>query len=310
MSTPAERTDNQTEPTPIPPVPGDVRLVVTDMDGTLLDGDKRIPPSLWPLLDELDARESVFAPASGRQAATLQHQLDHATDPGHDHDATPGGRGIVVIAENGGVVARGDELLDVTTLDPAVAPAVVRRARELADGARGPRRDLGVVLCAADRAYVERDDQKFLEQVVPYYASRAVVPDLLDVEGPFVKVAVYDFGGVEESTAPALAELDGAMTVVVSGEHWVDVMTPGVDKAVAVRAVQAKLGITPAQTMVFGDYLNDLGMLATADWSYAVANAHPAILEAARYVAPSNTENGVVRTVRAALGLPDLDPAA
>ena len=78
-------------------------------------------------------------------------------------------------------------------------------------------------------------------------------------------------------------------------------MTRGVDKSQAVRAVQSRLGISPAQTMVFGDYLNDLGMLGTADWSYAVANAHRSILDAARYVAPSNTDNGVVRTIRAAL---------
>jgi hydroxymethylpyrimidine pyrophosphatase-like HAD family hydrolase len=83
-------------------------------------------------------------------------------------------------------------------------------------------------------------------------------------------------------------------------------MAPGVDKAVAVRAIQDRLDITPAQTMVFGDYLNDLAMLGTADWSYAMANAHPDILAAARFVAPSNEENGVVRTVRSALGLPDI----
>ncbi|WP_454174761.1 HAD hydrolase family protein [Gordonia sputi] len=47
-------------------------------------------------------------------------------------------------------------------------------------------------------------------------------------------------------------------------------MTRGVDKSQAVRAVQRRLGISPAQTMVFGDYLNDLGMLGTADWSYAL----------------------------------------
>ncbi|MFW0794526.1 Cof-type HAD-IIB family hydrolase [Gordonia sp. CPCC 205515] len=275
---------------PIPPVPTDVRLIVTDMDGTLLDGAKQIPDSLWPLLDDLGDRGIVFSPASGRQAATLLHQLGHAVP------------GLVVIAENGSVVARDAETLHVAPLGRAVVDEVLARARELA--ATGT--DLGVVLCAPDGSFVERSDDRFLEQVHPYYFANEVVDDLTTVDAEFVKVAIYDFGGIEGVTAPALMKLDGAMEVVVSGEHWLDVMAPGVDKAVAVRAVQERLDVTPAQTMVFGDYLNDLAMLGTADWSYAMANAHPRILEAARYVAPSNEENGVVRTVRAALGLPDL----
>lgn len=209
----------------------------------------------------------------------------------------------MVIAENGSVVARDGEKLRVTRLQPRVATTVLGRARDLTDSGAA---DLGVVLCGPDTAFVDRSDDAFLEQVVPYYYAHEVVDDLREVRTELVKVAIYDFGGIEKVTAPTLMALDGAMEVVVSGQHWLDVMAPGVDKSVAVTAVQEKLGITPAQTMVFGDYLNDLAMLDCADWSYAMANAHPRILAQARYVAPSNADNGVVRTVRAALGLPDL----
>ncbi len=276
--------------TNLPPVPTDLRLVVTDMDGTLLDEHKRIPESLWPLLTDLDRRGIVFSPASGRQAATLLDQLGHALPE------------LVVIAENGAVVARGSEKLSVTPLDASAVREVLDAAQELATAGI----DLGVVLCGPDTAFVERSDDPFLAQVRPYYHSHEIVEDLRRVDGPFVKVAVYDFVDVEKDTAPRMTSLEGAMQVVVSGRNWLDVMAPGVDKAVAVRAVQQRLGITPAQTMVFGDYLNDLAMLGTAEYSYAMANAHPEILSAAAYLAPSNAENGVVRTVRAAIGLPDL----
>lgn len=278
--------------TALPPVPTDVRLVVTDMDGTLLDEAKRIPDSLWPLLDELGRREIVFSPASGRQAATLLHQLGHAVP------------GLVVIAENGSVVARDGQKLHVAPLDSGIVTAVLARARRLVSTGAA---DLGVVLCGPDGSFVERSDEQFLEQVQPYYYANEIVDDFSHVDTELVKVAIYDFGSIEEVTAPAITAVDGAKEVVVSGHHWLDVMAPGVDKSVAVRAVQDRLGITPAQTMVFGDYLNDLAMLDTADWSYAMANAHPEILAAAKYVAPSNEANGVVRTVRAALGLADLD---
>ena len=84
---------------------------------------------------------------------------------------------------------------------------------------------------------------------------------------------------------------------------WVDVMSEGVDKGLAVRELQAAMGIDATQTMAFGDYLNDYEMLQAADWSFAMSNAHPDILDVANYTAPANHENGVIRTVRSVLGL-------
>lgn len=49
----------------------DVKLVVCDMDGTLLDGDGNVPDDFWPIVDAMHERGIVFAPASGRQHATL-----------------------------------------------------------------------------------------------------------------------------------------------------------------------------------------------------------------------------------------------
>ncbi|MCL3997018.1 HAD hydrolase family protein, partial [Streptomyces lavenduligriseus] len=58
-----------------------------------------------------------------------------------------------------------------------------------------------------------------------------------------------------------------------------------------------------AQTMVFGDYLNDLEMLDAAEWSFAMAGAHPEVIRRARHLAPSNNDAGVLRTIAHVLGL-------
>jgi hydroxymethylpyrimidine pyrophosphatase-like HAD family hydrolase len=55
--------------------------------------------------------------------------------------------------------------------------------------------------------------------------------------------------------------------------------------------------------MAFGDYLNDRELLDAAAWSYAMANAHPEVRARARFAAPGNDENGVVRTIAAVLGI-------
>ena len=78
-------------------------------------------------------------------------------------------------------------------------------------------------------------------------------------------------------------------------------MSTRTSKDRALAAAQAHLGIAPAQTAVFGDYLNDLELYDHAELSFAMANAHPRILARARYIAPANDEGGVTRTLRALL---------
>ncbi|MET8639460.1 Cof-type HAD-IIB family hydrolase [Streptomyces sp. NPDC004096] len=272
----------------LPSEPVDIRLVVTDMDGTLLDGTGRIPEDLWPLLAELRRRGVLFSPASGRQYATLARQFADAGD------------GMVFVAENGTYVVRDGVELGSDPLDAAVAARVIRTTRRLA--AEGV--DMGAVLCGKQSAYVERADEAFVAEAKRYYAVLRIVDDLTAVEDEFLKVALYDFGPVERTTAPALAPFAASHQVVVSGEHWVDIMNATANKGAALRRLQRELGITPAQTLVFGDYLNDLEMLDAAEWSFAMANAHPDVLRRARYVAPPNTENGVLRTITRLLGLP------
>ncbi|MGW4882342.1 Cof-type HAD-IIB family hydrolase [Streptomyces sp. NPDC004262] len=265
----------------------DIRLVVTDMDGTLLNDEKRIPAGLWPMLAELRRRGVLFSPASGRQYATLARQFADVAD------------GMVFIAENGTYVVRDGVELSSDVLDQAVAGDLARTVRRLvADGV-----DVGAVVCGKRSAYVERTDEAFLAEVRRYYVEHRVVDDLTAVDDDVIKVALFDFGPAERTTAPALAPFAATHQVVVSGEHWVDVMNRTANKGTALRGLQRELGITPAQTMVFGDYLNDLEMLDAADWSFAMANAHPDVISRARHLAPSNNDDGVLRTVARILGL-------
>jgi len=262
----------------------DIRLIATDMDGTLVDDAKQIHDELWPLVDELHARGITFCPASGRQYYNLVQEFEGVADE------------LVFIAENGTyVVARGKEISS-DCLALAVAQQVVGRVRDIPEA--------GAVLCGKRSAYIERRDPSFVDQATAYYARLRVVHDLLEInDDDVLKVAIYDFASAERNTAPRLAGLGGTHQVVVSGAHWVDVMSPTANKGRAVQQVQKTLGVTPDQTMVFGDFLNDLEMMDAATYSFAMANAHPRLKERAGWVAPTNNANGVVRTIRTVLGL-------
>lgn len=265
------------------PTDVDVRLIAADMDGTLLDGNGAVPTDLWPLLDELRSRHIVFAPASGRQYATLRRMFESHAD------------GMVFIAENGTYVVRDDREVSSDTLAPAVVADIVHTMRQRSD------LDLGIVVCGKRSAYIERSDPVFHAEADKYYAKLQVVADVLAPDDDVLKVAIYDFGSSETGAGPALQAFASDYQVVVSGQHWVDVMNVGVDKGTALRKLQEALGITARQTVAFGDYLNDVELLEAADLSFAMANAHPRVKEIARYQAPANTAGGVVQVVRALL---------
>lgn len=281
------------EPTPVRELPSgaDVRLVVCDMDGTLLGADGKISLRTWEAIRAMRDAGIAFAPASGRQYSTLAGVFAdiHA--------------GLTVIAENGTVVMRDGQPLAISPLPAGVVPAAVEVARSF--GSYTGRDGAGVVVCTPTMAYVERGDPDFLREVRHYYHALEVVPDLLEIgEGEAIKVAVFTFDDAETVLAPPLrsAGLPDIAEVVVSGKHWVDLMPPGVDKGVALERLQNRLGITPAETMAFGDYLNDLEMLDRAEMSFAMANAHPAVIDRARYVAPANDVDGVAQILEFLVG--------
>ena len=282
---------NATPWTQSTPLPSDIAMVVADMDGTLLDGDSRIPEGFWPLLARLQRAGIEFVPASGRQIFTLRDMFGNAMPTGS------------FIAENGNLVVARGRTTGVTALP---AHAVVQMIDLLAGADLPQGHDVGMVVCGEHGAYTNRKDTPFVDECRKYYHRLAFLDDLHKaVMGPhadrILKVAVFDFGDVRVPADTLFAPLRDRYQVVVSGAHWVDIMDARTDKRRGVVALQEQLGITPAQTMVFGDYLNDLQMLGAGEWSFAMANAYPDLLREARYIAPANTEYGVLRIIDAML---------
>ena len=253
------------------------------MDGTLLTTAGHFPDGFDELRDLVRARGVTFVPASGRQLATLEQMF-------------PGLVGGSFIAENGNIVVHDGEVVSITSVDRDTVERVVGLVR----GAEGF--DLGLVYCGANGAYVERTDDVFLAEASKYYKKLDVVDDLLRIEDTALKLAIFDFTSSQALADALLGDIAKELQVVVSSAHWVDIMVPDVHKGLGVRALQEALGVTPAQTAVFGDYLNDFDMLPTGDWSFAMANAHPDVLAEANFVAPSNDEFGVVQVLQRLLG--------
>ena len=259
-----------------------IKLIFCDMDGTLLDEAGNLPPMFDAVVGEVLRRGAIFCPASGRQYSALLRQMERYIDD------------FIFVAENGTFVARHDRELFSDELDRGDV------ARVLTAGMAVP--GAYPVLCGKRLAYVTPRWEPYLDNMRQYFTQCAIVPDLMETaqEAEIIKVAFCDaeYGAAEESIYPALARLNGPVQVVLSSNYWIDVMRPRVNKGVAVRRLQERLGVASEECAAFGDYLNDVEMLEAVGHSFAMANAHPAVKRAALEEVPPNTEYGVMRKLR------------
>lgn len=254
-----------------------VKMVVTDMDGTLLNSHHEVSARFFELFDELKKRGILFVAASGRQYNSI---LDKLSTIKND---------IIVVAENGGYVVRNDVELLSTLLPKSQQHVILKTLSEV--------KNINAVLCGKNCAYLTGHSSQFADLLRQYYSAFTIVGSLNEVNAEILKIAIYHFESSEVYIYPAVKHLEGDLKVKVSGQNWVDISSPNANKGFALEKLQTMYGITPEETMVFGDYNNDLEMLALADFSFAMENAHPNVLEAANYTTTSNDDFGVERVL-------------
>ncbi|WP_053992360.1 HAD family hydrolase [Mangrovimonas sp. TPBH4] len=251
-----------------------IKLVVTDMDGTLLNSKGEVSSNFYKLFNELKTNNVHFIAASGRQYFSILDKLGSIKDE------------ITIIAENGGLTKQGDKQLHANYFPMEDINRLIPILRNIEDSY--------IVLCGERSAYIESNDDSFINMFKEYYTEFKQVEDLTQVnDDNFLKIAVYSFGGSEQNIYPHVKHYEDHIQVKVSGSNWLDLSHMNTNKGYALQQVQDLLGVSKEETMVFGDYNNDLEMMAQAAYSYAMSNAHPNVKEVARYQTKSNDEEGV-----------------
>ena len=108
-----------------------IKLIASDMDGSLLTTDKRLPPDFFQVLEQLHQRGIRFAAASGRAYYTLRENFAPYEDR------------LDYLCENGAFVSCDGRVICTDALDPAIVDEIIDRCEEL------PQAQL--VLCGQNR---------------------------------------------------------------------------------------------------------------------------------------------------------------
>ena len=202
-----------------------IKLIAADMDGTLLDSQKRLPPDLFDVLGKLRERGVRFAVASGRQYYNLVRQF-----PGMENE-------ILFLCENGTMIFDKGAPIFLEPMDKRDWQALVKQLREIPGACP--------ILCCPDTAYCEDFGAEFAENASMYYEKLKYVDDLLKVEANVCKIAVYDLKDAETTSYPAMKKAaEGRFQVTLSGERWIEFMGDS-NNGTALTALEMLCGVSP-----------------------------------------------------------------
>lgn len=259
----------------------DIKMVAVDVDGTFVHSDYTYDvPRFKRILSRMKRAGCQFVIASGNQYYQLRDLF-----PGYYDE-------LSFVAENGAFVKDRTELVFTANMPKETVNTVIDVCREYPE--------ILNVLCGVESAYCEKGtvSQEFFELTSIYYHRLKWVDDFKQVKDQILKFAptvpeekTFDYYDI------FCKRLGGLIEPTTSGHGSIDLIVPGCHKASGLKRLVKRWGITPEQCVAFGDGGNDIEMLKYCGQSYAMANAPENVKNAAKFVCPSNEDDGVLITL-------------
>ena len=240
-----------------------IRLVASDIDGTLLRGGAAdIPPVIFDHIRRLEKRGVLFCPASGRQYHSLRRLFAPVADR------------VPFLCENGAVIygpGTPGPVWSKTAMPRPQAEALCRDIMALPG--------VEVLISGANTSYLcpkGREIEGHMRWVVGN--NTVLLPGPERVPEDIIKVAAFCPGILEQTQQALGRRWEGQFQVAVAGKEWLDFTLA--DKGTGLEQLCRTLGVALSQVMAFGDNFNDVPMLRRVGRPYIVDTADPRLCQA------------------------------
>jgi Cof subfamily protein (haloacid dehalogenase superfamily) len=262
-----------------------VKLLATDLDGTLLRPDATVSPRVAAAIAAAEDAGIEVVILTARSWRSLRLVA---------HDAIP--RGIAVCS-NGAVVydLSTDEIVRSHHIEPVTLRAFLERASaEL---------DLAIAWETATRVFRTQryHELRGADHLPAAYVAAIEFAETIADDHLVTKVLVGHESLSPDELFAALAPFADGVTTTVSGGPFVEVMAAGVTKALALAALCEERGIDADDVVAVGDHTNDLPMLRWAGRGIAMGNAHPSVLREIDHHTASNLDDGLALVIEGLL---------
>lgn len=256
------------------------KMIITDIDGTLIGNDRRMPPEMERLAQLVREHKLPFTVASGRIQSRIQPVVEAL------------GITLPVIGCNGASAKQGDRYL----WNRMIPPHCLKEAIQLADSL-----GMSVVMTDGEKEYAFRRTP-WVADLMDNYGRYDGVRPIAEDEWPSQRIqkALLDdsanSGRMDEIVA-LLERFPQEVALVRYQSGVLDVMPAGCSKGAAVRQLAEHLGIDLADVVAVGDHQNDMEMISEAGLGVAVGNASPELKACADYVCQAPLCQGVIEMV-------------
>lgn len=279
-----------------------MRIVFSDLDGTLLASDKSLAPRTVAVLDELARRGIEFVPCSGRPPVGLPPEL--VRHPAVHYAVCANGALVCKVRREEGNPNPTTEVMRRIEMDRAVVARLYEPFRD---------RDVLFDVFGNGKIYVERRrferigtfdiDPFFLPQLKQMRTPvDMTIPELLPTLEHVERITMFWKHASDRDLMFSLVDADPTLVRVNSLPTNIEVSDATATKGSALVWLCAQLGIPVSESVAFGDGSNDAPMLKAAGDGVAMANAMPEALAAADHVAQDNDAPGEALYLEGLLG--------
>lgn len=263
----------------------DIKLIVTDMDGTFLDSQSQFNHEAFQQLkNDCETSRIRFVFCTGKQCERVESIVgDLAKD-------------TFIVGDSATRIKYNGEFIYNATIKNEKGQELIQAIAEI-----DPNQT--IIGCTASSAYVLNTISETEKKIVHgSYQEVTYINDFAEVEEDFLKITVHDAQENCKETAHQLAHFESEVYIVASDEAWIDIADLGVNKGTTIRRIQSLLQISPAETIAFGDGFNDIDLFKAAKYKVAMDNAYPELKKEANIIAKNNDEDGVIQTLNLLLG--------
>ena len=252
-----------------------IKLVAIDLDGTLLDSNKKVSEQTVRALQCLTGARVVIA--SARPPRSVRHIYGQL------------GLDTWQINYNGALI------WDETAQQPIFhRPLKATLSREMVDVARDMFDEVLIHAEIMDKWYTDRDDMSHTTETGKLFKPDGICPVDEFCAHPITKLMMLgDPPILTRIEALLLEQFSDHVSILHTDRDLLQIMDKRVSKAVALQKVATHYGIKQEEVMAVGDAPNDVGMLQFAGVAVAMDNAHDVVKKIADWIAPSNDDHGV-----------------
>ena len=256
-----------------------IKLIATDLDGTLLREDKSFNEEFYDIFYKLKDKNIKFVIATGNQYELVKNRFDLIKDD------------LVYIVENGNKIVYQNKILYTNILDQDDKEIILNLLLEF--------KDLMIVYCGLKHSYISKkfqDKEDFLKLFLYNYVF---IDDYKEIDDEIMKFSIADLNEESIKYVDIMKQkIPNHLQAVTTGTIWFDIFNKGVNKGTSLKFIQNYFHIDKKECMAFGDQMNDYEMLLNCEESYAMSNSIEKLKSIAKYIAKSNEEDGVIEVLK------------